>query len=861
VLLAFIEGRLEPHERDAFAAHLETCVDCLELVGLEAQDDAHTIRAQPAGVAAWTLARGASVGRYVIVDQAGRGGMSEVYAAYDPELDRKVALKLLYGNAAGGGSADGRGEARLLREAKAIAKLSHPNVVTVHDAGTVGTRIFVAMEFVDGHTVTEWLAEKPRTRPEILDVFKAAARGLAAAHAAGLVHRDFKPHNVMVGKDGAVRVMDFGLVRDLRAEAPEEAKADVEASFRNDISQLELTRTGELLGTPRYMAPEQFRAEATDARTDQFSFCVALYEALYGQRPFTGNVLSELMKNVIAGKVNPPPAKTTVPPWLRRVLLRGLEVAPAWRFASMNELIAALENDPSVKRRRIAMGLAGAVAIGAIALAARSTAGHKAPLCREGAQHWSNVWSASSPQREVIHRAFAATGKSYAERAFSAAIEQLDGYVASWLDMYREACEATAVKGEQSAEVLDLRMACLNERVVRTKAAIDVLAHADGTVVENAVSVASGLPPLERCGDVALLRAVVKPPDDENVRKRVEALRVQLAQLEAERDAGHCTEAESLAKVLIPQARETSYQPFVADVAFAAGMSAASCAGAKAGSERFREAYLSGLTSGHDEAAAGAAAILAQLTGDFEGDAVAGREWLAVGRALHGRIGGNIRIQSWLLQSEGGILCTEGKPQEAVTTFEKARALKIRSLGSNSLDVYQSSMSIGNALMLAGRLEESRAESASTVEGLSRLLGPEHPLLAVPLFNEGEALNALGRFEEAKALFQRALAIYRAAKADPWRISYALTGLGRSYVGANQPAEAVPPLEEALRARVDAKDSPEHLGETRFALAQALWPTDRARARGLAKQARDDYARVPSAKKQLAEVDRWLEKR
>jgi eukaryotic-like serine/threonine-protein kinase len=221
------------------------------------------------------LPRGMSVGRYTVLELLGRGAMGQVYAAYDPKLDRKIALKLLHADES---RADGWAEARLLREAQAIAKLSHPNVVTVHDAGTFDERVFIAMEFVDGDTVKEWLARAPRTWREILRVFADAARGLGAAHAAGLVHRDFKPANVMLGKDGGVRVMDFGLVRQLGLEADNPtARPPVAGAGQNEERTADLTRTGELLGTPRYMAPEQFMAGPVDARTDQFSFCVALY--------------------------------------------------------------------------------------------------------------------------------------------------------------------------------------------------------------------------------------------------------------------------------------------------------------------------------------------------------------------------------------------------------------------------------------------------------------------------------------------------------------------------------------------------------------------------------------------------------
>ena len=210
----------------------------------------------------------------MILGLVGRGGMGDVYAAYDPELDRKIALKLLNGGRSGSGSpAPSRG--RLLKEAKSIARLTHPNVIVVHDAGTIDDRVFIAMEFVEGQTLATWLGGKPRTWSEVREIFLSAGRGLAAAHTARIVHRDFKPQNVMVADDGAVRVMDFGLASDSSdtdGGPVEPVRAEV-ADFASTTA-LALTRTGSLVGTPAYMAPEQFKGEAADARTDQFSFCV-----------------------------------------------------------------------------------------------------------------------------------------------------------------------------------------------------------------------------------------------------------------------------------------------------------------------------------------------------------------------------------------------------------------------------------------------------------------------------------------------------------------------------------------------------------------------------------------------------------
>lgn len=321
-----------------------------------------------------SLRPGTSVGRYTVLALVGHGGMGQVYAAYDPKLDRRVALKLLHVDQQEDGV---RAQERLLREAQAVARLSHPNVVVVHDVGTLDERVFVAMEFVEGTTVAEW-EKVPRSWREILAVFAQAARGLAAAHDAGIVHRDFKPQNVMVSSSGAVRVMDFGLARYLDVGPAPVAGSETPSRASGELN---LTRPGERLGTPRYMAPEQFKGGAVDARTDQFTFCVALYEALYGAHPFDDDSMLSLSDTVSRGALRPPPKTREVPGWLRRAVLRGLATRPEDRHASMAALANVLENDPGPRwrRRLVTAGLVG-LAVASLVLAVQTVAKRRSEL-------------------------------------------------------------------------------------------------------------------------------------------------------------------------------------------------------------------------------------------------------------------------------------------------------------------------------------------------------------------------------------------------------------------------------------------------------------------------------------------------
>ncbi|MEZ4448443.1 MAG: serine/threonine-protein kinase [Nannocystaceae bacterium] len=317
------------------------------------------------------------IGRFVIIGRLGAGGMGVVYAAYDPELDRKVAIKLIgaagaagaaEGGAAEGGAAEGgararRSQALLLREARALAKLSHPNIVALHDVGVHAGQVFVAMEFVAGRTLRRWLAEAPRPWPAIVEVFVQAGRGLTAAHEAGLVHRDVKPDNLLVGDDGRVRVADFGVAR---YRAPDEADgADGASRMLATVAG-----RGARVGTPAYMAPEQHEDEGVGPHSDQFSFCVALYEALHGLRPFVGDTPQALVAAIREGAPSRPPGPARAPGWLDRAVTRGLAARPADRWPSLSALLTALTRERGLRRalggRRAlyaALGVLGGVAL------------------------------------------------------------------------------------------------------------------------------------------------------------------------------------------------------------------------------------------------------------------------------------------------------------------------------------------------------------------------------------------------------------------------------------------------------------------------------------------------------------------
>jgi len=852
-----------------------------------------------------TLMRGAAIGRYIVLALVGRGGMGEVYAAYDPELDRKVAVKLLRVKP-GNGVSLAEGRHRTLREAQAIARLSHSNVVVVFDVGTFEDKVFIAMEYVEGNTVTYWLQARQRSWQEISKVFMAAGSGLAAAHEKGLVHRDFKTDNVMVDRVGQVRVMDFGLARQAEKSGPGDAVAarptpafalkvvsstiktqnpndpetktltlrpesdvvprPLEGPSTSGMFEARLTRTGAMMGTPAYMAPEQFLGTPTDARSDQFSFCIALYEALYGERPFEGNTMSSLTANVVQGNVRDAPANSKVPVWLRRVLLRGLKPRAKDRWASMEDLIAALGKNPTVSRRRWALAIGGAGALIGALIGGRHLMASGRPVCDRGPEKLVGIWELrsseqeESPRQTQVHRAFTQTGKSYAADVFATVSRALTNYARDWTTMYKDACEATHVRGEQSADVLDLRMSCLHERLGGLRALTDVFSDANGEVVENAVGAANSLATLDRCSDVPLLRAVVRPPEDPLMKARVTELRSRIADAKAQYDAGRWKETLKKGPVLVSEARAVGYKPLLSESLALTGLMLLKAGDPRGAEKELTESFWTADASRHDEVRAEVAANLVYAVGVQQARFSDAHRWATATESVLQRMGGHQLLHAWLLNDLAAVLQLQNEKEEALRLNLQALALKEKSLGSFHPDVGISEANIAITLTELGRHEDALGHVNKAISIVQQGLGTGHPELASQWSNRGEILRLLGRHQEARTSFERARTIWeRELGADDRFLAYPLTGIGTSYLEEGDPGNALVPLTRAFKLRQGQETGPAERAETSFALARALWNSgrDRSRARSLAEQARDAYAGTP-AKDKLAEVETWL---
>jgi tetratricopeptide (TPR) repeat protein/tRNA A-37 threonylcarbamoyl transferase component Bud32 len=459
------------------------------------------------------------VGRYIVLGRLGAGAMGEVLAAYDPRLDRKVAVKRIHPGEGGLEAA----RLRLEREAQALAKLDHPNVVKVHDVIVQYESVFVAMEFVEGHTLADWLGEGTRRRGwrELLPIFEAFASGLAAVHAVGLVHRDVKPGNVMIGTDGRVRVMDFGLARsegepDEASESSAvheipEALAALRDSLASSQAQ-ELTQAGAMLGTPAYMAPEQFSGLRATARSDQFAFCVTLHEALWGVRPFAGKTVIELCAAVLAGEREEPPRDVAVPGWLRAIVLRGLSQAPRDRFASMAELLVALRaGELRIRRRRYAALGLGVVAALLVGLGLqRWDLAQREQACVAEREQIEALWS--SDAQASVEAGMLASELSYAATSVERVRPWLDAYVAALGQQSERACVAAEVERSWSDDTRERARWCLEQRRSALVSLLGRLGHAEVTDVHHAVASAAALESATQCTDLDVLDSLGPPP-------------------------------------------------------------------------------------------------------------------------------------------------------------------------------------------------------------------------------------------------------------------------------------------------------------------------------------------------------------
>jgi eukaryotic-like serine/threonine-protein kinase len=696
------------------------------------------------------------VGRYVIVEVIGRGGMGIVYAAYDPELDRKVAIKLIDPQ-----REDVAARVRLLREAQAMARLQHPNVVAVHDVGTLGDRVFLAMEFIRGRTLGDALRERGQSWRDVLPLLSAAGRGLAAAHAVGLVNRDFKPDNVLVSDDGRVRVADFGLARATEGSRSDD---DVEQTAAPDLGSLaqaaglRVTRTGAMLGTPAYMAPEQYARRGTDARTDQFAFCVVVYEALFGVRPFAGESVPEIASSVLAGEVRPVPRPTRVPLALTRAIMRGLASDPDARWPDMDALLDAMERVP--RRARVGWAaVALAVLLPGVVIADRAFS-QPGTHCVDAEQLASSLWD--DTRRTAIERAVLDTQLPYAADTWRRVQELLDAQTHGWARAHANACESHA-QGELSDDLFDRKMACLGQRRSEVESLVDVLTAADTTAIERAVTAASGLAPVSTCDDAGLLLSRLDAPRDARTIAHVAELRERLAGARVVAEAGRLTDARAEIEEATREADALAYRPLVAEAREELGMILDRTGEYAAAVEAYEQAWWEALACGHDRIAAMAAIDLVLARGVRQSQVDEALKRSKDARAMIERVPDDTVLAGHYHASLGNLLGKRGDHAGAVAELRIAVELEEDRLGPETPLVARQVAALGLALYRAGDYPASREQLERARDIQTRTLGREHPDVAITMNTLGGVLARQGKLDDAEAVHRRALEIRIAA--------------------------------------------------------------------------------------------------
>ncbi|CAN5902147.1 hypothetical protein BH11MYX3_BH11MYX3_39810 [soil metagenome] len=706
---------------------------------------------------------------YRIEEELGAGGMGRVYRARDLKLGRDVALKLHL-------SALAPDDDSLQREAMALARLAHPNVVTVHGVGSWSGHPWVAMEYVPGGTARSWLRESRRTHREILALYLAAGRGLAAAHAAGLVHRDFKPDNVLVGKDGRARVADFGLAREVVTAPPAtSADGDPRVTFAR--------------GTPGYMAPEQRAGGVIDAAADQFAFAVAVWEALAGGLPFAPPTDEPDPGAVIA------PAPGTLPRHVEGALRRALSIAPADRWQSLQVLLAELENDPVRGRRRL-IAFAGAGVLLAASGWTVSRLSHQpiaAISCEPSTDELADVWS---PARGVaIHPKLGAA----ADRVLAV----IDQWATRWRTERRSSCEATHVQHLQSPALLDLRTACLDRARLALGATVDLIA----SNTTRALDAATGLPRLEDCADLTLMSAGAAPPTTPGAIASGASADALIARAMARREAGQI-------KPALAAAREA--------VAFADSIhlpGAQARARVELASSIFGSGKLAGVLETFEDAARFAAAA--------KDDALVAKIWinvldalgirldkpgeaerlLVVAEAAVARVGKSATFDGLLDGIRGDLAMQRTSYAEAIPLLEHRIRVHEQAYGKTDPSLARWLNRLATALSHVRRLDEAHAHLDRAAAILEGHYGPKHPNLGVLLTTRAALEYQAGDYATSVRTGERALAIKEAT------------------LGANHPS-LVPTLMNLALARLEIGENAPALAASQrgLAIAEATLP-------------------------------------
>lgn len=689
------------------------------------------------------LRPGTLVGKYVIQRALGAGGCGTVYAAFDSVLDRIVALKLLDAGVFEAGGRRRSTWSRMVREARMLARLSEPEVVTVYDAGDSDGLPFLAMELVEGGDLKAWIARhrsvdavEPRPLEDVLALMEQAGRGLAVAHEAGVVHGDFKPANVLIDTRGRAKVSDFGVAKLVNASVtgdPDPAPVETPDAFDETLS------VGPWAGTPAYLAPEQFDGRPADVRSDIYAYCTTLFQAVYGKLPFEASSLGELALRKSSGRLQVP-RRRDVPRWLTRLIRRGLAVDPSGRPSSMRACIEELAGSRSRTRRTratLSIGLVG-VSVAGLLTFFRDP---RSATCEPPTIEWTR--EARAEVETAFSKVSGEPGRDVAVRVG----ERLDQLIEQWKDAHIRACRAP-----WSGSNLGTRaFACLARRRRAIEALIDVWHRPTEQIVEAAALAVETVPPAEACLDLEGLATAPDLPPDPEVREAVEALDADIEAVIIRGRSGAVEEALDLAKRAHQRAEALGYGPLVARSNLSLGQMLELSGNIDGGAQVLQQSFFAAQRWGDRQTAAAAAERLVYLVGTRLEEHEQGLLWVEHARAAANEDGDP---SVTLLGNEASVLERLGRYEAAIERYE--RALELRADG----DAYGRGVTLlrlGDVLRAQGRGEEALERYDEASAAWMQALGPHNPRLAIIVMSRATALARLGRNEEAIEAFRSAI--------------------------------------------------------------------------------------------------------
>lgn len=730
--------------------------------------------------------------RYLLIEEIGRGGMGVVLRAYDPALRREVALKILRKDVLTRTARE-----RLVREARSMARVSHPHVVQIYDVewGDDDTLALV-LEYVPGRTLRQWLADAPRSWNEVLEVLIAAGRGLAAAHAEGLVHRDFKPDNVLIGLDGRARVTDFGLVRELR---PEESapNAEPQSATPDRVDDI-VTGAGSVVGTLVYLAPERLRGVQADANTDQFAYCVTLWESLFGSRPFNGRTVVELAVEMTSRRIEPPEDAPKIPGWLLDAVRRGLELEPQRRWPSMESLLETLSRRTTRQPRWRLLGVA-AICTSLITMLAwpRARSSSDAPACPPAEVDLAELWN--DQRAQSIALAFEATDIAYAADTWWRIQPRITAYVDELRSYQEQLCRG---RDEGRRDEPRTARTCLDDRHEELAALLDVLEAVDATVVQNAAMAVASLSLVRTCMERETAHAFARSLEPAT-RVRVRELERDLFRASAARATGRYAEAEVLAQGVLDDAHRFGWRQLVADARLARGLAWDALARYEDAARELSEAFFEASSAGSDEIALEAASALVFLMGCSLARHDEGQQWDRLARTLIVRLDleDDIAVAT-RLNAVGAMAWQRGEYAEAMWAHERALAIQEEVLGVEHPVVATSLNNLANAHRGLGALERASAAHERALAIREQAFGPEHPEVGMSLNNLGNLLAARGDDDRALQILRRALEVWeRALGPDHPNVATSLANIGTLLARRDEYDAALRALERALAIR------------------------------------------------------------